>query len=272
MAINLIIALIAIAGLGILALLLIFFGGASNKKKKNKPVNKAPVEQKQEANPALELEDEEPLEAVLPVQSVKSAKASAKANKPEPELVDPALASLGFSAIDDLLVEPESVPAVASKKKTTTELPKQTPKKRKTPAEKDLIALYVLAPAGYVFVGYELVQTLVASGLRFGEMDIFHRYDESAKPHKILFSVCAAVEPGIFDMTNVGAINCPGLSLFMKISAVDDSVAVFNLMLETAQQLTEELQGILCDGQRKPLSKTVLKEYQQRAEETVESV
>lgn len=256
---SLILALITIAGLGILALVLIFFGGSS-KHKQAKPLKDKQVAKKAEEKAAAKSvvtnntssPHKEPYisddDLPLTVDEV-----IIKTNISINDKVDPAISSLGFSALDDLLPETENNISTV----TPVEF-NSAPKKK--PTSQDIIVLYVMAPEGQPFVGYELLQAVTSAGLRFGKMDIFH-YQDDDEPTKNLFSLCSAVEPGSFDIANMGALICPGLSLFMQISATDNPKAVFNLMLETAGQLADDLAGYVCDEKRQPLTDEKLHHY-----------
>jgi cell division protein ZipA len=262
---SLILALITIAGLGILALVLIFFGGS--KKHQAKYAKDKQVKKKEEENPANKAattnsshSSKEPYISVDLASTTEEIIVKPKAKSHEK--IDPALTSLGFSALDDLLPEPEvkttsAITETTNDKITPIEFNSAPKKKTST---RDIIVLYVMAPVNQPFVGYELLQAVTAAGLRFGKMDIFH-YQDDEKPENVLFSLCSAVEPGSFDIANMGALICPGLSLFMRISAVENSKTVFNLMLETAGQLADDLAGYVCDEKRQPLTDEKLHEY-----------
>lgn len=112
--------------------------------------------------------------------------------------------------------------------------------------------LHVMAKDNKVFAGYELLQALLSSGFRFGKMAIFHYYQPESQQKEVLFSLASAVEPGVFDMQNMGAFVCPGLTLFMQPSGNSTKdQANYALMIKTAQHLKEDLDGILLNKQKK---------------------
>ncbi|EKD92157.1 MAG: cell division protein [uncultured bacterium] len=133
-----------------------------------------------------------------------------------------------------------------------------TPPVRKS--EKNLnqdvfIALYLMAPKNSVYGGYELLQALLSAGLRFGEQRIFHRHEQKDGRGKVLFHCASAVAPGIFDLSKMGGFTSPGLCLFFSVNNTDDSLAVFDAMLATIDQLVEDLSGEVLDEHRKPFNK-----------------
>ena len=118
----------------------------------------------------------------------------------------------------------------------------------------DLVIFHVMTKEGRFFVGYELLQALLAGGMRFGDMNIFHRYQDPTGRGPLLFSLASATEPGTFDMQNIGAFSGRGLTFFLRKSGnptIDQER--MELMLHTAMQLAEDLDGILLDDKREPL-------------------
>src|SRR5690554_8201910 len=53
----------------------------------------------------------------------------------------------------------------------------------------DLIIINVMAPPGDYFQGDELLDALLQNGMRFGDMEIFHRHQEANGQGPILFSL-----------------------------------------------------------------------------------
>lgn len=127
-----------------------------------------------------------------------------------------------------------------------------------------LLVLHIMAPTNQAFIGYELLQSLLSSGLRFGEMNIFHRYEQLTGQGKILFSLASATEPGTFNLDEVGSLACIGLSLFMKADRLENPEKVFNLMLDTARLLAEDLGGRVVDEHYQELTSDTIIRYQQR--------
>lgn len=125
-----------------------------------------------------------------------------------------------------------------------------------------ILTINIMAKHDKLFVGYELLQALLSQGLRFGEMDIFHRYQETSGKGPILFSLASAMEPGTFDMPNMGGHRAKGLTLFMQLSgnqSIDNER--FDLMYQTAINLAEELEGRLFDNERRLFNENTLIHY-----------
>ena len=126
-----------------------------------------------------------------------------------------------------------------------------------------LIIINVFATENRSFVGYELLQALLSAGFRYGELRIFHRYENLNGKGNILFSVAQSTEPGVFDIQNMGAVYCKGLTLFMYADGSASDLTKFQLMLESAKQLAQDLEGELFDKDRYPLRETQVFQYQQ---------
>lgn len=120
---------------------------------------------------------------------------------------------------------------------------------------------FLLAKENRQFAGYELLQTVLSTGLRFGEGSLFHRRQGSNGA--IICSLAAATATGIFDLQNIGAFSVRGLCLYMQTSnnpEVDSER--FMLMLDTAKLLSDGLDAHLLDDQRRPLTEERIAQYQ----------
>lgn len=128
----------------------------------------------------------------------------------------------------------------------------------------DFIIINVIAKNGEHFASYDLLQAISATGMQYGSMNIFHFIEESPRGKLTLFSLASATEPGEFDLNNVGNLTCAGLTLFMNISRVPDPGDVFILMLETAEQLAEDLHGELRAAPNIPWSEDIYHHYENK--------
>jgi cell division protein ZipA len=108
------------------------------------------------------------------------------------------------------------------------------------------VVIYVLA-LDEPFLGQALVDTLLDSGMTFGEMDIYHQLDDSATQ---LFSLASAVEPGTFNLSSIGQFSTPGVSLFMRVHELAAPLQVLDLMLSVANSIAQELNGEVRDETR----------------------
>lgn len=150
--------------------------------------------------------------------------------------------------------------------KTQVNAPAKTPASRVSTAPIPVapsIMMFLLAKENRQLAGYELLQTVLAAGLRFGEGQIFHRHQFSNGQGPVMCSLAAATESGVFDLQNIGAFGVRGLCLFMQSSqnpSIDGER--FKIMLDTAKQLSEGLDTYLLDDKRKPLTQEGIVRYQ----------
>lgn len=124
------------------------------------------------------------------------------------------------------------------------------------------VLIFLLAKDNRQLAGYELLQTVLAAGLRFGEGHLFHRHQFQNGKGPVLFSLAAATPSGMFDLQNIGAFSVHGLCLFMHASGNTTIDAErFTTMLDAAKQLGEGLNTHVLDDQRQPLSERSLARY-----------
>lgn len=114
------------------------------------------------------------------------------------------------------------------------------------------------SPSG--FKGPALLQSILESGLRFGAMDIFHRYEGS----ETLFSMANAVNPGTFDLADIDLFSTRAVCFFMALPGPIKSREAFDLMLAAARKVAKELDGDLKDDQRSVLTAQTIEHYRQR--------
>ena len=120
----------------------------------------------------------------------------------------------------------------------------------------------VLAEPGSPYTGDALFAALRTCGLKFGDMNIFHRVEPLTRA--VQYSVASAVEPGTFDMADMEAIRCPGLCMFMQLPGPEEPSAAFEDMLSVARSITRELGGEVRDEHRNIMTPQTVEHYRQR--------
>lgn len=138
---------------------------------------------------------------------------------------------------------------------------------------KTTIMLFLSARGQHVFAGYELLQTLLACGLRFGDAGLFHRHQHASGQGPVLFSLAAATATGMFDLQNMGSMTVKGLCMFMELSgnsAIDHER--YELFMQTAQQLSEELHADLLDEYQQPVSHATSSRFENMITETMYNI
>ncbi len=146
-----------------------------------------------------------------------------------------------------------AAPAEASPVATEQAPPKHAEVTQNQPTPQRVIVLNVFSKTDHGFAGGELLQTLLGLGLRYGEMNIFHRHEQDNGQGNVLFSVAKAVKPGTFDLHAMTDSRVPGITLFMTAPSNQIGQDCFELMLSTAQKIAERHDGHLLTDTREPL-------------------
>ncbi|WP_322614138.1 cell division protein ZipA [Pseudomonas sp. BIC9C] len=150
---------------------------------------------------------------------------------------------------DDFPAETKSSPSVGDKDQPQAE-------------EVLVISVICRDPAG--FKGPALLQNILESGLRFGEMDIFHRHESMAGNGEVLFSMANAVKPGVFDLDDIDHFSTPAVIFFLGLPVPRHPKQAFDVMVAAARKLSQELNGELKDDQRSVLTAQTIEHYRQR--------
>ncbi|MDD4863142.1 MAG: cell division protein ZipA [Alishewanella agri] len=134
-------------------------------------------------------------------------------------------------------------------------------------APSEVLILYVLVPEQQQIGGQELLSVLTMLGFKYGDMDIFHRHQDSAGTGEVLFSLANMFNPGTFDIERMDELSTRGLSLFMTLPGPGEPLQNFNLMNNAAKKLAEEFGGQVLDGQRSVLTVQTVRHYVERIRE-----
>lgn len=135
---------------------------------------------------------------------------------------------------------------------------------RSEPSKQEVFILFVTKPDGEAIEGARLLPTLLTLGFKFGEMDFFHRHQDSAGNGPILFSIANMYNPGTFDVDNMEQMSTRGLSIFMTLPNGSEPLQTFNMMHNAAKKIAEEFDATVLDENRKPLEISVLRQYVER--------
>ncbi|MFG0380755.1 cell division protein ZipA [Pseudomonas sp. zbq_18] len=135
--------------------------------------------------------------------------------------------------------------------------------KEQAPVE-EVLVINVIARGDEGFKGPALLQNILESGLRFGEMDIFHRHESMAGNGEVLFSMANGVKPGTFDLDDFDLFYTPAVSFFLGLPGPRHPKQAFDLMIAAARKLAHELNGELKDDQRSVMTAQTIEHYRQR--------
>ncbi|WP_067519163.1 cell division protein ZipA [Endozoicomonas ascidiicola] len=213
------------------------------------------------------VEIDEPVPPVLMNLDVSSKNTSGSENVSNRDSIS-ADDSLRAQKADGETLQKERVSEGPAHQQTELKLETSKPEKLKDrPAASEVIVINVLSRAGVFFSGEQLMQAMLSSGMRYGDMSIFHRYSNSDGTGKILFSMANGVKPGTFDINNLEATETPALSMFMSLPGPEKPMQAFALMEETARRLALDLGGELKDEQFSVMTQQTLEHCRQRIRE-----
>lgn len=138
---------------------------------------------------------------------------------------------------------------------------------RKEREVEEVLILNIMAPPGDCFEGNDLLRVLLSSGLRFGDMNIFHYHIGEAGEGPALFSLANIVVPGTFDMSAMEDFTTPGVSLFLALPVEVEALKALDTLLTTARYIAEQLGGELKDENRSVFTGQTAEHYRQRVME-----
>lgn len=138
--------------------------------------------------------------------------------------------------------------------------PKIEPELQETRAIKlpEIIQFSIVATADEGFNGKKLVKVFQQVGLEYGRMKVFERLDEQ---RRVDYAVASMVEPGIFPDKDLESFNSPGIVFFIQPGELDNPLEIFDDYLQTINWLAKELNGVVWDHTRQPLTNETIKAF-----------
>lgn len=118
-----------------------------------------------------------------------------------------------------------------------------------------IVTLFVAARPGETMAGSDVVVAAEKAGLQFGDMGIFHRPVLGKVVEGPVFSMANMVKPGSFDMSQLDSVRTPGVTLFMTLPGPLPALDAWEMLLPTAQRLSELLDAQVLDEGRNTLGR-----------------
>lgn len=157
----------------------------------------------------------------------------------------------------------------------TQEQEKPTKKAKPEPAPAQdwdmVIAFTIMADSGTMFSGKAVKSALETQDLHFGDMQIYHRFTQGSRKQS-LFSVANIIDPGTLLPDKFVSMSTPGLLIFARLPAPVNGLALFDDLLDTAKNMTQSLDGVLCDETRQPVSDEAIESMRTKIFEYQKSV
>lgn len=132
---------------------------------------------------------------------------------------------------------------------------------QKTEPKQEVLILFVDKPSGEMIEGAKLLPLLLTLGFKFGEMDFFHRHEQSSGHGEILFSLANMYNPGTFDIDHMEQVSTRGLSIFMTLPNAGEALQTFNMMHNAAKKIADEFGARVLDAERQPLDVVRVRNY-----------
>lgn len=129
-----------------------------------------------------------------------------------------------------------------------------------------VFVINIMARNGEKMSGGDLLRIVLAEGMRFGNMDIFHHHAEANGDGCVFYSMANMVMPGTFNLRDMDNLHTPGVSLFLALPLEEgnSSLQAFSRMLQTAQAISTQLGADLKDENRSVLTRQTIEHYRQR--------
>lgn len=125
----------------------------------------------------------------------------------------------------------------------------------------EVLVITVLARDGHEFEGSMLLQIMLACGMRFGRMNIFHATDDHGR---LQYSAANAFNPGTFDLDDVDQFATRGVTFFLQLPCQGNPLEAFDAMYQSATTLATHLDGDVYDESRSVMTAQTLTHYRER--------
>lgn len=222
----------------------------------------------QEIKPVEIIPDDKPLyqqpvtQAKPVVQTKPTQKPIEKKTKAKVEQAEVKRSQMEINFGDGVALESEPMPNISIDE--SQEKPQKATEKKKTsnPAlDTQIIILSVVMPEHQQMSGAALLPSLLTLGLKYGEMNIFHRHQDNAGNGAVTFSLANMLNPGSFELDTMETFATQGVSLFMTLPNATDPFAAFEQMLAAAKQLAAEFNAQIVDDKRNVMTKQTEQHY-----------
>lgn len=129
----------------------------------------------------------------------------------------------------------------------------------------DILVMHLMASDNKGINGQKLMDAALAAGMRYGAKKIFHRYAGEDGSGEVLFSMANAMNPGTFDLSNMGQTTTLGVTFFMEPAALQNPLESFEMLTQTVDKLSGDLELKVLDETRSSMTRQTFDHYRQRA-------
>ncbi|ART62304.1 cell division protein ZipA [Kushneria marisflavi] len=131
----------------------------------------------------------------------------------------------------------------------------------------EIVVISVMSRDEDGFHGPDLLQLVLACGLRLDDRGVFHRFETESSQSPLQFSMVNVVKPGTFDLEDMEEEATPGVTFLMPMPSAESSREAFEAMFETAMVLVRNLGGELKDENHSVMTGQTVEFARQRVHE-----
>lgn len=132
------------------------------------------------------------------------------------------------------------------------------------PDPENSLLVMVVSNSNEGFNGQALLQLVLACGMRFGAMDVFHRFEDGIDAGAVQFSMANATQDGSFDLETMADQRIRAVTFYMSMNEPREVMNAFDCMLATAETVARHLNGDLVDENRIMMRAQTQEHYRQR--------
>ena len=132
------------------------------------------------------------------------------------------------------------------------------------PEAQMVLIIHTRARSPEGFDGKEILYLFNSCDLRYGEKNIFHRFEETDGKGCIQFSVAQSQEPGTFAPESMEQERFPGLSFFLSLPGPKRPLEAYTAMSEMAMAVSRNLNADILDGSQSAMTPQTIEHERQQ--------
>ncbi|MFN3713080.1 MAG: cell division protein ZipA [Alcanivoracaceae bacterium] len=142
--------------------------------------------------------------------------------------------------------------------------PEEPPAREPDPDLLEVIVMHMVTSAANAMPGRDLLQALLEQGMRYGDMNIFHRHQSRNGRDELQFSMANALEPGTFDIDAMEGHSFRAVTFFLKMPGPANPAEALERMVRTVRHLAERFGGEVRDDQHCALTQQTVEHMRER--------